>query len=203
MSQVNYNGMRKRDTYDEIVQSLENDKLKLIYPDRAASFILNSQQVSNIKYGTGLDVDEMNEKLNKTKIIEHIVQQMSSNTNTHHTYNNYHFKPSPDVPAAGVDHNMDDGFDRQKFHSAQEVNFDGERRKAKRDQNTETAKAHLKSTVTQTEAEAAADAYASNNFSHLMMIDFTLHLVLVKRLGVELRKYLLVQCVLILFRLMN
>ena len=67
MSQVNYNGMRKRDTYDEIVHSLENDKLKLTYPDRAASFILNSQQVSNIKYGTGLDVDEMNEKLNKTK----------------------------------------------------------------------------------------------------------------------------------------
>ena len=89
---------------------------------------------------------------------------MSSNTNTHHTYNSYHFKPSPDAPATGVDHTMDDGFDKQKFHSVQEVNFDEERRKTKRDQNTETVKAHLKSTVTQTEAEAAAYAYASNNF---------------------------------------
>ena len=83
--------------------------------------MLNSQQVSNIKYGTSLDVDEMHEKLNKTKIIENIVSQMSSNTNTHHTYNNYHFKPSPDAPAASVDQTMDDGLDKEKFHSAQEV----------------------------------------------------------------------------------
>ena len=114
MFQVNYIGMRKRDTYDEIVNSLENDTLKLKYPDRAATFMLNSQQVSNIKYGTSLEVDEMHEKLNKSKIIENIVNQMSSNTNTHHTYNNYHFKPSPDTPAAGVDDNMDDGLDRRK-----------------------------------------------------------------------------------------
>ena len=69
MSQVNYFGLRKRNTYDEIVHSLENDKLKLSYPDGAATFMLNSQQVSNIRYATGLDVDEMNEKMNKTKII--------------------------------------------------------------------------------------------------------------------------------------
>jgi hypothetical protein len=120
--------------------------------------------VSSIKYGTSLEVDEMNEKMNKTKSIEHIVNQMSSNTNTHHTYNNYHFKPSPDTPDAGVDPNIDEKLDKEKFHSAQEVYNHEERRKAKRDQNTETVKAHLKSTVTQTEAEAAANTYASNIF---------------------------------------
>ena len=67
--------------------------------------------------------------MNNSKIVETIVHQMSSNTNTQHTYNNYQFKPSPDAPAAGVDHTMDDGFDNQKFHSAQEVSNDEERRK--------------------------------------------------------------------------
>ena len=85
--------MRKRDTHDEIAHSLENDTLKLKYPDRVATLMLNSPHVSNIKYGKALDVDEMNEKLNKSKIIENLFSQMSSNTNTHHTYNNYHFKP--------------------------------------------------------------------------------------------------------------
>ena len=128
MSQVNFTGMRKRDTYDEIVHSLETDKLKLNYPDRAATFMLNSQQVSNIKYGTSLDVDEMHEKLNKSNIIEHIVNQMSSTTNTHHTYNSYHCKPSPDAPAAGVDHTMDDGLDKQKSKAEEEVRTHADRK---------------------------------------------------------------------------
>jgi hypothetical protein len=77
MHQVNYNGLRKRDTYDEIVHTLETETLKLKYPNRSATFMLNSPQVSAIRYGTALDIDEQTEKMNKNKIIENIVNQMS------------------------------------------------------------------------------------------------------------------------------
>ena len=67
MHQVSYNGMRKRDTYDEIVHSLETESLKLNYHDRKGTFMMNSPQVSAIRYGTALEVDEMTEKMNKNK----------------------------------------------------------------------------------------------------------------------------------------
>ena len=121
MHQVNYNGMRKRDTYDEIVNSLQTERLKLSYPDRKGTLVINSPQVSAIGYGTALDIDEQTEKMNKNKLIENIVSQMSSNTNTHHTYNTYTFKPTDGPPAPGVDHNMDDGLDKQKSKAEDEV----------------------------------------------------------------------------------
>jgi hypothetical protein len=64
--------MRKRDTYDEIVNSLEPETLKLRYPDRRATFMNNSPQVLAIRGATALDIDETNEKINKHKIIEKI-----------------------------------------------------------------------------------------------------------------------------------
>ena len=70
MHQVNYNGLRKRDTYDEIVHSLETDRLKLDYPDRQGTLMINSPQVSAIRYATALEVDEMNEKMNKNKLLK-------------------------------------------------------------------------------------------------------------------------------------
>ena len=75
----------KRDSCDEIVHSLENDVLKLKYHARSATLMLNSPQVSSIRYASSVDVDQMNEKMNK---IENVVSQMSSNTKTHNTFNN-------------------------------------------------------------------------------------------------------------------
>ena len=37
MYQVNYNGLKKRESYDEIVATIENDKTKVKYPNRIAS----------------------------------------------------------------------------------------------------------------------------------------------------------------------
>ena len=128
MHQVNYNGLRKRDTYDEIVHTLETESLKLKYPDRRATFMLNSPQVSAIRYGTALDIDEQTEKINKNKLIENIVNQMSSNNNTHHTYNTYTFKPSDGPPAPGVDHNMDDGLNKQRRKAEEEVRAHADRK---------------------------------------------------------------------------
>ena len=52
---------------------------------------------------------------------------MSSNTNTHHTYNTYTLKPSDGPPPPGADHNMDDGLDQQKNRTEQKVNSDDEK----------------------------------------------------------------------------
>ena len=117
MFQINYNGMRKRDTHDEIVHSLETDRFQRDYLDRKGTLMINSAQVSAIRYGTALEVDEMNENINKNKIIESIVNQMALNTSTHHTYNTYTTKPCDGPPAPSVDHNIDDGLDKQKNKS--------------------------------------------------------------------------------------
>ena len=69
MHQVNYNGMRKRDTYDEIVNSLETETLKLRYPDRRATFTNNSPQVLAIRSATALDIDDTNEKILNIKLL--------------------------------------------------------------------------------------------------------------------------------------
>ena len=61
------------------------------------------------------------------------------------------------VDKEGVDHNMDDGFAREKSTAEEEIYNHEERRKAKRDQNTETVKSHLESAVSQNEAEDAAE----------------------------------------------
>ena len=53
---------------------------------------------------------------------------MSSNTSTHHTYNTYTYKPSDGPPAPGVDHNMDDGLDKQKGRAEEEVRAHGGRK---------------------------------------------------------------------------
>ena len=42
MYQVNYNGLKKRESYDEIVATIENDQTKVKYPNRVASQIMNS-----------------------------------------------------------------------------------------------------------------------------------------------------------------
>jgi hypothetical protein len=34
MYQVNYNGLKKRESYDEIVATIENDQTKVKYPNR-------------------------------------------------------------------------------------------------------------------------------------------------------------------------
>ena len=55
MSQVNYNGMCKRDTYDEFVHSLENDTLKLKYLDRSLGMTINSPRPARRDHCTEWD----------------------------------------------------------------------------------------------------------------------------------------------------
>ena len=163
MYQVNYNGMRKRDTYDEIVYSLENDKLKIKYPDRRASMMLNSPQVSNIRYGTSLDVDELHDKINKDKMIEHFINQMSSSTNTHSALNSYTYR-RPSGVEPGVDWSMDENLDRQREHASQQVGQNEEQRRLRQERIRELLRSHLRSSVPRSEASSSATAHMNDNF---------------------------------------
>jgi hypothetical protein len=66
---VNYQGLRKRESYDEIVDYLENKQEKVSYPNRFAKQIRNSPQLSNLLDGEGMGAVEMEEQ--QQKAMEH------------------------------------------------------------------------------------------------------------------------------------
>ena len=67
MHQVNCNGLRKRESYDEIVNIIEDPKDKIKYTDRRATFALNSAYISSITNGSTLEIDQHQENINKQK----------------------------------------------------------------------------------------------------------------------------------------
>ena len=61
MFQVNYKGLKRRDTYDEIVQFIETDQTKIKYPNRNATLI---EQSYYMKMLGGQDYIAMEEQQN-------------------------------------------------------------------------------------------------------------------------------------------
>jgi hypothetical protein len=80
---VSYQGLRKKESYDEIVDYLENKQEKIKYPNRLATQLRNSPQLSNLLDGAGEGEVEM-EKQQMNKIeheqAEHAVQQVASSS---------------------------------------------------------------------------------------------------------------------------
>ena len=73
-------GLRKRETYDELINELERDPIKH-YPNRKASQIENSNYMSQL---TG-DFDEMmqkHERVAKEQMKENLLQQMAASSGT-------------------------------------------------------------------------------------------------------------------------
>jgi hypothetical protein len=61
MFALNYNGLKKRETYDEVVDYLMNNREKIKYPNRLAKQIRNSPELSNLLDGDGvgaLDIEQ-------------------------------------------------------------------------------------------------------------------------------------------------
>ena len=59
---INYNGLRKKDTYDELIDYVMNKQEKIKYPNRRAKFLRESPQLSNLLDGDGEGVLEMEEQ---------------------------------------------------------------------------------------------------------------------------------------------
>ena len=58
---VNYDGLRKRDTYNELIDYIQFKQEKIIYPDRFAKRIRESPQISNLLDGEGLGKGDLEE----------------------------------------------------------------------------------------------------------------------------------------------
>jgi hypothetical protein len=81
MYQVNYTGLKKRETYDEIVALLDGgDKTKIKYPNRVASQILNSPYMKMIDADSLLDIQNQNDNIQKEKLKQILIQQMSNDS---------------------------------------------------------------------------------------------------------------------------
>ena len=102
MYQVNYNGLRKRESYEEIVAILEHDTTKLQYtyrvhpgkkrrypyipdafnarlkyPDRTATHILNSPYMKQLDGETMLEMQKQQDRLSKENLKEIMIQSLA------------------------------------------------------------------------------------------------------------------------------
>ena len=59
---INYDGIRKKKTYDELIDYVMNKQEKIQYPDRTAKFLRNSPQLSNLLDSNGEGLLEMEEQ---------------------------------------------------------------------------------------------------------------------------------------------
>ena len=84
MYALNYDGLKKRDTYDEIIDYLQNKQEKIKYPDRLAKQIRNTPQLSNLLDGDGEDIENIKDQQNDKIIIamrEQIIKQLAMENN--------------------------------------------------------------------------------------------------------------------------
>ena len=65
---INYTGLRKRDSYNEIINYIQTDQPIVKYPNRKASFLLNTPQYSSLLELDGMDDQE--EALTKARLVE-------------------------------------------------------------------------------------------------------------------------------------
>ena len=59
---VNYQNLRKRSNYDELVDYVLFKQPKIQYPNRMAKFIRESPQLSNLLDGQGMGIDELKQQ---------------------------------------------------------------------------------------------------------------------------------------------
>ena len=62
----NYKGLKKRPEYEDIVDYLNNKLPKIKYPDRQATFLRNSNQLSNMLDGDGYSLFDLELQQQKT-----------------------------------------------------------------------------------------------------------------------------------------
>ena len=75
---LNFEGLRKRESYNEIVHYIQAEQPKLKYPNRRASFLLNTHQFSSLLELDGMD--EQEEEIKKAQV----VQSMGPTLHTQH-----------------------------------------------------------------------------------------------------------------------
>ena len=75
MYAINYDGLRKRDTYNELIDYLQFGQEKIIYPDRFAKRVRESPQISNLLDGEGLGKGDLEEQ--EKKRIKEVLKEVA------------------------------------------------------------------------------------------------------------------------------
>ena len=70
--------LRKRPTYNELIDYLENKQPVIKYPDRRATFLRNSPYLSQFDGDSWIDLDEQENRINKEKLKEMEVRRLAS-----------------------------------------------------------------------------------------------------------------------------
>ena len=79
---VNYNGLRKRDTYDEIVKYIESDPTKIRYPNRQATFLEQSHYMKHLGGEDYIQMEEQQLRASKEKVKEDIIRERAGGEET-------------------------------------------------------------------------------------------------------------------------
>ena len=66
MYQVNYKGLRRRESYDEVVSIIENDQTKIKCPNRVAVQILNSPYMKQLDTEALMDMQNQQDQAEAT-----------------------------------------------------------------------------------------------------------------------------------------
>jgi hypothetical protein len=71
-------GLRKRPTYNQVVDYLENEQPKIKYPDRRATFLRNSPYLSQFDGDSWIDLEEQESNITKEQLKEAEIKRLSA-----------------------------------------------------------------------------------------------------------------------------
>lgn len=112
---INYNGLRRRETYEEIIDYLGNKQEKLKYPDRSAKQLRETPQLSNLLDGEGmsiLDVERQNDQRVREEIKQHRIHEQASQTEVPAQHLRAASSTQTEIPREEIFHDVDDGVDQ-------------------------------------------------------------------------------------------
>ena len=93
MYQVNYKGLRRRESYDEVVSIIENDQSKIKYPNRVAVQILNSPYMKQLDTEALMDLQNQPDRMSKNKMKQLVMQELANQTGTPYVQVRAHMTP--------------------------------------------------------------------------------------------------------------
>ncbi len=78
-------GLRKRPTYNEVIDYLEREQPKIKYPNRKATFLRNSPYLSQFDGDSWLDLEEQENNIQEEQLRELQIKKLASNSTQTHT----------------------------------------------------------------------------------------------------------------------
>ena len=72
--------LRRKPTYNELINYLEFEQPKIKYPNRNATFLRNSPYLSQFDGDSWIDLEEQENNINKEKLKEMEVRRVASDT---------------------------------------------------------------------------------------------------------------------------